>query len=471
MNMSDDDKPIRLLFADKDAKFAAKIKGAYKELKESQPDKIWSRPVFADTVRESQSFLSNREYGYAGIFVNPNLGSPAWIAVVRAAMQYRAGTPVYVLYEDTPKVTQKEIKNLGIQGCVQKEKTYEEFLKLVTRDEMPDDAPEALPAASSAAPVKKAEKLSQNPTDYVPVELENMTGSSKATFHLFVKVADKYVKIVNKGDVLSKDRIEVYKAKGVKELYIDRVEHEEFLAFCDKLTEDLLKDTSVSVEVKASQVQSQGENVSKFLKNSGFSEKSLEAAQKFVANSTEVLNQMASSQDAIKNIMNDVRNKEHGVACSTIAGLLIKYIGGNAAILNSAGIACFMHDASLIGLPDHVFDDELEKMTEEEKKVYLAHPSECAQLVKKVKGIPPAVYDAVLEHHLRINKAGFPADKLVTLPNRLAELIGISEEFVKLLKKADADPSIKPIEVLSARAPKEFSEPIVKAFLKAFSEK
>lgn len=467
-----DKGPLRILIVDKDERFAAQVKIAYKEAKEKDPEGFHPRPVFAGTVRESQSYLSNRDYNYAGVFVNPVMGTPAWFAVVRSSHQYRAGTPVYVIYDEEPKLTKKDSAQLGVQGFMPKPLDYAKLLSLVRSEE---EAQKALPEGQepAPAPVKAAAEAPQSAEEYVTVELANVSGAAKSLFDLFVKLpSGKFVRILSEGDVLSKDRIEAYKAKGVTELYVLKSAQEKFLKFCDDLTAAMLKDDSVAMDVKAAQVSSQGAAVSSFLKASGFSEKSLEKAKEYVANTTAMVEQIAAGNDQVKAILADVASYEHGVAVATLAGLLIKHIGGqNPTVLNSAGVACFLHDVALLGQPQHVIDEDQSKMSEAELKIYLTHPTDGAKIVKKMKGVPPAVEQAVAEHHLRLNKKGFPSDKLVSMPNRLGELIGLCEEFVKLLKIAETDKGVNPIEILKARAAQEFSEPLVKAFVKAFDEK
>ena len=463
--------PERLLIADKDARFGARVKIGHKESKEANPGGVFPRPIVAESVRECQSYLSNREHGYSGVFVNPNMGSPAWIAIIKTAQQYRAGTPVYVLYdeEEPPKLPTKDIAALGIEGFIKKPVTYAEILKYVSAEE---EASQVVPEVSPA-PDSKKEQPAQNPDEYTPIDLTNMTGRAKSLFDLFMKLSrGKFVRILNTGEVLSRDRIESYKAKGVKEVFILKSAQEQFMAFCNELTASMVKDETVAVEVKVSQVFHQGQSVTSFLQSSGFSEKSLESARQYVENTTAVVQQMGNNSDLVKSILNDALAMEHGVAIATLASMLIKHIGGSSsALFNAVGITCFLHDATLIGGSPALRDEDATQMAEEEKKIFLLHPQESAKLAKKVKGAPPAVEQAILEHHLRLNKQGFPADRAVTTPNRMAELIGVCEEFIHLLKKAETDKSINPRAVMEARVGTEFSEPIVKAFIKAFAEK
>ncbi|MBI3542484.1 MAG: hypothetical protein HY075_04320 [Deltaproteobacteria bacterium] len=115
---------------------------------------------------------------------------------------------------------------------------------------------------------------------------------------------------------------------------------------------------------------------------------------------------------------------------------------------------------SLVGQPPEIADEDEARMSPLQKKLFQAHAAESAKLVSQMKKVPPIIVTAIEQHHQRGEGA-----------NRLAELIGISEEFLRLAEKAKDDPSIKVFETLRAKAEKEFSEPIVDAFVRTFTEK
>lgn len=464
----DQDKPTRILIVDNDGDLWESVQTEYKA-KKAEIGKSALPPTFADTVRASQSKLSDRDFNYAGVFVNPGIGTPAWLAVIRTSHQYRSGTPVFVIYDERPKISDKEASQLGVYGFFKKPITYDKILELITGDEEEplEEAPPA-PAAQAAQ-----HPTSTNDDDYLPVELVNIVGRIKSMFDLFVRLSNgKYVKILNSGDILSADRIESYKAKGMTSLFILKAAQADYLKFYDTMVDSIVKDTTVAVEVKQQHIAAQGQNAIQFLKSSGFSDESMASAESYVKNTTELVTQIAAKSDQVKKLLDDVTTYEHAMACSTLAGLMIKHIGGsNPVIFNAIGIACFLHDISLVGQPQVVLDDDLDAMTPEQKTIYLAHPEESAKLVKKMKGVPPIVVTAVAQHHLRANKGGFPEAKAVNEVNRISELVGLAEEFLKLLKKKETDPSIDPFTILKERARKEFSEQMVDAFIRTFQEK
>ncbi len=467
---AEDSRPPRVLIVDQDGDLADAIVTGFKK---DGPGlgKRGVVPVFVETVRSSQVKLSDRDFSYAAVFVNPVIGAAAWIAVVKSTHQYRAGIPIFVIYDDRLKVGKSEAGSLGLAGAIPKPFDYMQMIGFIFGEAAESAIVEedANPTAEAGAPAP----VSSVDTDYAEVDLTGVLGRLKSKFDVYVRLSNgKYVRILNSGDTLSADRVESYKAKGVSTLYILRSAQDDYLKFLDTMVAELVKDTSVSIEVKATHVGSQAKSTAEYLKNSGFSEASLAQAQQYVNNSVEMVNQIAGKSEVMKKLLNDVAAYEHSLACSTLAGLLLKYIGGgNAAILNAMGVACFVHDIALLGQPAAIMDEDEEKMTAEQRVIYHAHPEEGAKLVKKMKGVPPIVATAVAQHHLRMNKGGFPKEKAVAEVNRMSELIGLCHEFLKLLKLKERDATLDPFLILRERAAREFSAPIVDAFVRTFQEK
>jgi response regulator RpfG family c-di-GMP phosphodiesterase len=105
--------------------------------------------------------------------------------------------------------------------------------------------------------------------------------------------------------------------------------------------------------------------------------------------------------------------------------------------------------------------------------IFHGHPAATAQLVEALPRVPASVVTAIAQHHMRRDGTGFPKLEPGSEINRLAELIGISEEFVRLAELAREERALNrnPIDELRAIAERKFSEPVVDAFVRTFQEK
>ncbi len=476
--MADEDvKPVRFLIADNDGDFADQVVADFKIARKAM-GKTAITPMFSDTVRSSQSKLSDRDFDYAALFVNPVLGTAAWLAIMRSCHQYRAGVPVFVIYDGKTTITREEAEGMGAAGFLAKPLTYAKMVEMVSGSAPDASLPEEADPAPAASEVPAAAVDDDGPADaltdndVLQVDLTNLAGRVKSAFDVYVRLTTgKFVRILKSGDVLSNDRIESYRAKGVTAMHILKTAQADYLSLYDKLVAEVLSDKNASAEVKVSQVVGQGEATARMLRDSGFGEKSVQRAQAYVANTTEMMGQLANDNPLIRKLLGDIASLEHGVACTMLASLMLKHIGGtNPSVFNGIGIGCFLHDIALLGKPPVIRDEVEARMSDEQKAIYWAHPAQSAEMLRQMKKIPPIIVSAVAEHHRRLDGSGFPITESTSEINRVAELIGISEEFLKVAEMVKGTP-VNPFEILRVDAEKQFSAPIVDAFIRAFAEK
>ncbi len=461
---------VRFLVIDKDKNFQEQLKAEHGKQAKEKTKAMLPTPFFSETARTAQSFLSDREVNYAGVFINPAVGTPAWFAIVKNCHQYRSGIPLFIIYDEKPKISKEEAEKLGVWGFVKKPMTYDKLLELAVEDDQSDDGMENLKPDPQPSPAPSQELKD---ADFTDVNLKNLVGRTKSLFDLYVKLSSgKYVKILSAGDILSADRVESYKAKGVDKLLILKTAQQDYLKFYDEMTANMLKDTSVSIETKTELVTDQGAKTISFLKSAGFNDLSMQAAQQYVQNTAEMVNQIAAAQGQVKKLLSDMASYEHSVACTTLSSLFMKRLGAQTpSTVQAIGLTCFLHDVALVDQEQVIKDEDITKMNDAQKAIFLSHPEEGAKLVKKMKSVPPIVVQAVAQHHLRKGKKGFPADKVVDEVNRISELIGICEDFLLLMKAAEKDPKINPITELQKTAKHDFSEVIADAFIKTVMEK
>jgi HD-GYP domain-containing protein (c-di-GMP phosphodiesterase class II) len=135
------------------------------------------------------------------------------------------------------------------------------------------------------------------------------------------------------------------------------------------------------------------------------------------------------------------------------------------------GLAALFHDIGLYGMGPEFQDENEASLTEEQRAKYYSHPIAGAQVLRGVYGIDPSALQAVAQHHERRNKKGFPARAGAGSINRIAEIVGISDEFVRLMKQAKKDPSLDLRAKMDNEVFDGFSHPVVEAFRETFFPK
>jgi HD-GYP domain-containing protein (c-di-GMP phosphodiesterase class II) len=244
-----------------------------------------------------------------------------------------------------------------------------------------------------------------------------------------------------------------------------------YLNFCDQLVSEFLRDPNLPIARKTEEVSRFGVETYDLLQTIGFGTTAMERVEKYVGRITDTIGQISLGSAQVKEWMENVATLEHSVGITTIAGLMLKNIGViKPETYHAVGIASFLHDIGLIGMAPEILTEDESKMTPEQIKIFREHPAIGAAKLASNKSLPPGVAKAIEQHHVRIN-GGFPASKGVLDLSPVAEIIGISEEFFNLMKKAQTDPSINPVEAIKEIASRDYSKTIASGFLRTLKEK
>jgi response regulator RpfG family c-di-GMP phosphodiesterase len=169
-------------------------------------------------------------------------------------------------------------------------------------------------------------------------------------------------------------------------------------------------------------------------------QESLSSAKKFVNTSEQFVAELVDIGERIKEILQDAASMEHAAPISFIAGLFLNKINAPSAIYEDIALTCLLHDIGLQDSPEAVRSADISQMNEQQLNFYYAHPKYGARVLVW-EGFKPALVTAVAQHHMRYDDKGFPEIFLGDEISLIAELIGISEDFITVSKdKTIKDP-------------------------------
>lgn len=431
--------------------------------------------IFVHTEFQAQEQMGNSNQQFASILINPKVSSPNGMSIIKLAQLYHLGTPVFLIQDTESKTPYEtsELKNLGIHKVLSK----------------PIDLPSVFPVAPlNPAPAGVAEPdlldESLNPQEtpqtflneeYTPVRAVNFIYGGTCTLDLFLQINPKrYVLFTRAHQPLGVERVLQYLKRGIRHFYVKKQDQLKFLEYCDALVTKFLASPETPVEVKAQQVFQFGEEVYSFIREHGVGETQLQFSRQFVSHSTRLLRELKPHQNhIIRDFIKKMEAFEHGVATTIISSLLVQPAGITAPNLQEAvGLASLLHDLSLTSLfPDRKTVEE-ENLNPQELQIYYKHPLKTAELLYNVsKKIDPAALKAIAHHHERRTGRGFPKQLIGGQFTILAEIVGLSDEFVELMKKVKANPQLNLFAEMQNRHFNGFSYPVIEAFRKVLLRK
>ncbi len=254
-------------------------------------------------------------------------------------------------------------------------------------------------------------------------------------FDVYIKLGEKkFTRIFKKEESFDTNQIEKHIEKGVECYYISSVDHDQYIQKMDEEISRIFDDEKINLSDKKDKFIEYASDVCNYMEELEVDEENLDKAKKFVENSEKFIEDVSKDEDAIKDFLSDIRNIEHIASVTLMMGLFLNKIKVNTEIYNDISMTCLLHDIGLKNAPTVVKEQIAEDMNEEELRVFYAHPKEGARTLAKL-GFKPALVEAVSQHHMRYDGSGFPkGSKKNSNLNRIAELIGLVEDFLVVIK-------------------------------------
>jgi response regulator RpfG family c-di-GMP phosphodiesterase len=431
---------------------------------DSAPDASLDDPRFqrAHSGKDAHEVLADLERPLSAIFVNPKVASPNGIHVIRFAHQYRPAVPIFMIHDGpVAPFNAQELAYLGVRQALRKPVSADELLRLATPLKIADE--------SALADEGDTGLPSDEDRDYFSIRAEEFLSGNSSYFDLFVRLpSGRYVKVLNAGDGFSSERMIAYLKKGLTRFYVRREAQERYLAYCDELASRLLKDPSVDLEAKVSQTLRHGEETMSFLRGLGFKEVHLQHGVRFVEQVHEIVNRLDLQRNAIfKTFLDNLAAMEHGAGTAVIASMVASGLKINAGA-RTIGIASLFHDIGLNEMPPELQDEDEARMNPEQVALFRTHPEVGARILRTVDDMDAAAVSAVAFHHQRLGKQGFPDLAKTGRVNHAAEVVGISDEFARIIQRAKLNPRLHPFNEMERTVFDGFSIPVVSAFRNFF---
>ena len=190
-------------------------------------------------------------------------------------------------------------------------------------------------------------KLVYEPTDFMPIPVSTLLSDCEIPFHIFMKMSStKFIRIAYSGEDLSDDRLNSYKSRGIKELYLHKDDHARFLGFSLDITSGVMSDQKIPIKKKKSFIKAMGESLFSHVSFEPKDNEEVKAVGEFISMATTALiqdddifsslNHMMESQDYLYS---------HSLSVSVLSVLFAKRLGWKKpADLFNISMGGLLHD-------------------------------------------------------------------------------------------------------------------------------
>lgn len=271
--------------------------------------------------------------------------------------------------------------------------------------------------------------------EYIPVRVSTLRGDQKVDFDAYVKISEKYVLYIRKGDSFEGPRLARLKGKKLKRMYIVPDDEQNYRRYLSKNIEMAYDSTSgKSVETRSEIVQgvqqSNAENVMENTENAQVYSEAKDEVARFV----EFLQKEDSAIAHILSLDNPDRAiAHHGVTVSTLATALAIRMGiTDKKSMQLLGLGALIHDIEHFHSGLDVARP-LSSFGKDELGTYKEHPTLGAKRLQDKKHIDQQVMNIILQHEEFIDGQGFPKGLRESQMDPLAVMVAAANAVDRLI--------------------------------------
>jgi len=418
---------------------------------------LYPAPKFFNAYAGLKKAIKENQEEISGIILD--IESDSWELVLKEIREKDPIISIFITAKNKRLMSSIDKSKLRVQGTFLNHIKFSKFISEFEKIEQ----------RAKSAEAKATEKKQDKPVDikYTKVSIDVFKRGLPSPFNVYLKINDeKYLKVIKKGEGIDPEQVEKHNQKNIEQYYIDQADFDEYHSSMDDEIKKILEDPNLNIRDKQRVALDYADNVTYLLESKGVDEKSLVSAKQFVEMSEKIVSEVAKSNDLVKDFLSDLRNIERGSILAMLSGLFLNKMKASQDIHQDVALICFLHDIALAGSPPHVKEGNLELMSDDEKDFFNKHPKKGAQILAEV-GLKPALLEAVIQHHIRIDNSGFPQLPKGQKINSIAELIGLCDDFSKVLEECD-ETGEDPILKFKTQIEGRFSKKLVDVFSLAF---
>ena len=288
------------------------------------------------------------------------------------------------------------------------------------------------------APSANGEEANQD-VDFCRLSIDEFFAGSKSKADIFVRLGpDKFLQIAKKGDGLSLARIESYKAKGLRFLYIKKHEWAKYVGFNLDLAKSSGRRLPLTKQQKLKFLKDTSDIILHDVFVLGLEREQLEEARSMVEATVSIIvedRELFDLIDALRLHSDALYVQSLGTAF--YATLLAREAGWTSGPIffkvNAAGL---LHDVGKTALAQQVIVRDPSTLTGADREAYEAHPAKSLELLALVRSLPDDVPTICYHHHENMTGKGFPQALSKLRIHPIAKLVSVADAFCKLALKS-----------------------------------
>ncbi len=286
-----------------------------------------------------------------------------------------------------------------------------------------------------------------------PISLEMLRSNCPFDFNVYVKILEKFVLYVKKGDDIEDERLEKFKRiqklkeKDVERLFVHSTELDKISNYIDaEIDEALDEDNDIEEEERFDRIQ----HIATSAVECCFSDPDTQEAFDLVEKAAKGLRKVVSTNPkAMKKIFHRRGRKTDIVQehCKNVAALSLKMafsLGFRGEDLDNLGTAALLHDIGINQMTqddiDILFKRPIDMFKGDDKRIYENHVKQGMTLIGKKDYINNKILKLIESHEEQLDGKGYP--KRTAMLDPLEQILGLCNKYDKRVTAQ----GMKPVE-------------------------
>jgi len=276
---------------------------------------------------------------------------------------------------------------------------------------------------------------------YSPVRVKTLIPNTEFPFDLFIRVNEKYLLYVHKGDVMDQKRVDkLYNIdEGVDRLFVTLESQVDYDKFITKKLDETIENPDISVDEKVDVVEGSAMTAMERMEEAPDSKANYKITEK-AANSLRIV--VSKNPDALKKIFGKKAKGSDEIMkhCFNVCAFACDFastLGFSEQELDDLGAACLVHDLGLTKTEEDklLFKKEPSKFTPDDKRIYKLHPQGTVDLMKDKPFVNDNVKRMILHHEEKLNGAGLRGIQKIEEIDQVFSLVNLYEKKVSTYGK------------------------------------
>ncbi len=424
--------------------------------------------------REAQLAIYNNKY--FAILINYEIKNHSCLQVLKFIKSSTAGYRIFLVFNNQSLLNSGEMNKdklikLGITGPIVKPMDYGELKALLEDHQCLADLMNSLPQNGENS---FDQEVPMPDAYFSKIKMNDFFSSKIVLYDLFFKLDEnKYLKIFQKGDLFSKEKIVNYqKEKGGDFLYFQSTDRRKYILYNNFLAKKLMINKKISPYSKLNILRHVIEKYFEEILTSGIKNQTIDIGREI----GETIFLLIDGHDDLFKYLKDYEYLEPNIYSSSFlvtiytCSIIKKFDWHSKSMIETAALGCLLHDIGKLHLPKDIAFMRPFEMNQDQYIQYKKHPEFGMQIVESFRSVNNSIKQIILQHHEAYDGTGFPYGKKGSKILNLANIVCLMDDFVHTMldQKLSPEGALKKI-IGSKETLSRYNPVFVETFEKFFS--